>query len=113
MKIQTGSEPSRSGYFRDYRARAINIALSLCNLHSIGFSVIVTVVQKGHISGRDFRAFSSFLQTRRSKSVNSGFVLAAVPNRTLRVAVRVLNTINTNKRIWIFFAEIFTIQVAL
>ena len=36
----------------------------------------------------------------------------AVPNRTLRVEERVLNTINANERIKIFSGEIFTMQVA-
>ena len=58
--------------------------------------------------GQMFKAFLCELDALRA------LTRASFPstNRTLRVAARVLNTINTNKRIWIFSAEIFTIQVA-
>ena len=64
-----------------------------------------------------FDVFCDILLNRRTATWNSfvvylrgltrsGFVCTAVPNRTLRVIVRVLNTINKNKRIGIFSSEI-------
>ena len=86
-------------------------AVSLCVVHSprrLFFRLNHLRIVRKRCSHSTF----SSQATRRSKSVNSGFVPLQQIRRNLRVVVWVLNTINSHKRIGIFSAEIFTIQVA-